>query len=54
MITNIQSMINKFVWKNKTARINTEIMQQSMCKGGLGVSNMLKYYQAVQLMALLN
>lgn len=45
----IQASINRFIWNVKPARIKFKFFQQNILEGRLAVPNILKYYQAGQI-----
>lgn len=48
ILNTMQSVINRFIWNFKTAKIKACILQQSIQKGALCVPNIVKYCQAAQ------
>lgn len=53
IILALQKMVNKFIWRGEKARIKAAVLQQTIQKGGLNVPNIMNYYHAAQLSALL-
>lgn len=49
---NIHSMVTKFLWAGKRARIRLKTLQQDSLGGGLAVPNFRLYYLAFQFQAL--
>uniref|UniRef100_A0A671NWB5 Reverse transcriptase domain-containing protein n=1 Tax=Sinocyclocheilus anshuiensis TaxID=1608454 RepID=A0A671NWB5_9TELE len=47
-----QSLISKFIWNNKRARIKSSTLQRTKLMGGLSLPNFKLYYWAFQLKAL--
>lgn len=50
----LRSLFIKFVWRNQKPRVVTAILQRSKRHGGLGLPNILQYYQVIPLQHLLD
>lgn len=52
-LAQIQSLLNRFIWSVKKARVRERKLYQPYGKGGLVVPNILIYYNASRLVAML-